>query len=53
MCEINCPNQATHLIHSADRSGLSLQACAAHVDQAAATVAVMANDGVEIVTAPL
>lgn len=53
MCEINCPNQATHLIHAADRSGLSLQACGEHLHQAAEGVAVMANDGVEIVTAPL
>lgn len=53
MCEINCPNQATHLIRAADRSGLSLQACGAHLGQAAETVAVMANEGAEIIAAPL
>jgi predicted DNA-binding protein (UPF0251 family) len=53
MCQINCSRQATHLVHAADRSGLSLDACDEHLDQAREAVAAMATEGVEIVTAPL
>lgn len=48
MCQINCSHTATHLIHAADRSGVSLDACEQHVDQAREAVAAMANEGVEV-----
>jgi hypothetical protein len=50
MCQINCPNRATHLVHAADRSGLSLDACGDHLDAAREAVAAMATPGVEIKT---
>ena len=53
MCQINCPRPATHLVHAADRSGLSLDACEEHLEQARQAVAAMATEGVEIVTGPL
>ena len=53
MCQINCSRQATHLVHAADRSGLSLDSCDEHLDQAREAVAAMATEGVEIRTATL
>lgn len=53
MCQINCRRPATHLVHAADRSGLSLDACEEHLGQAREAVAAMATEGVEIVSDPL
>jgi predicted DNA-binding protein (UPF0251 family) len=53
MCQINCSRPATHLVHAADRSGLSLDSCDEHLNEAREAVAAMAIEGVEIVTAPL
>ena len=48
MCQINCPNPATHLVHAADRSGISLDACGQHLGQAVEAVTAMATPGVEV-----
>jgi hypothetical protein len=53
MCQINCSRPATHLVHAADRSGLSLECCTEHRAQAVEAVTAMANDGAEIRTADL
>jgi hypothetical protein len=53
MCQINCSQPATHLVHAADRSGVSLDACGQHLDQAREAVAAMANEGAEIHAVPL
>ncbi len=48
MCQINCRSLATHLVHAADHTGVSLDACDAHLDKAVEAVRAMATDGVEI-----
>lgn len=50
MCQINCSRPATHLVHAADRSGVSLDACGQHLGQAVEAVTAMATPGVEIRT---
>ena len=48
-----CRQQPSHTIRSADRSGISLEACGDHLEPAREAVAAMATAGVEIIATKL